>query len=308
MCVLSRPLARRVAILTLLVALFAWMSTAQAAVRLGIGSASGATGETVDVPVLLSGGAMASTILFNIHYDSQLLQFISLEDGSTLTAQQYTYLPGLEFNRIPVAVVGGATYIRDGELCVVSFRILSELSTVTTLTIGTASAASPANLPIPVVPSPGEIFLNCEGFGPNTPTGVSASTENAAGVLVLWDAAAGAAEYRVYRAPVSDAEAIEAVSDWIAGVTSWLDTTAAAVQAPALGCQGGVAAPIAYYYWVRARDEGGCPSEYSEPAEGSRGLASGKVSVVSSGAPAIVALLMMLASAAARRRKRTDAG
>jgi hypothetical protein len=293
---------------------------AQAALTLSIGTAAGAKGETVEVPVMLSGSSNASTIVFGIAYDSQSLQFVSVGEGPALELDQFIIFSSATPGNVPITVWGNNNFIANGELCVMAFKILSSApGAAEVVSSGRPSAASLLGTAISVVVASGEVSINCEGLGPDAPTGVTASTGDLAGVTVSWSAAAGAFEYRVYRARTSDPSAVEAVSDWMAGVTSWLDASAAVpVDVISLGCQGGSPLTVHYYYWVRARDEAGCPSGYSQPAEGWRGAGLDKAAVLSAGligsAPAdaglfAAAALVLAAGAAIRnRRQRNKAG
>jgi hypothetical protein len=102
----------------------------------------------------------------------------------------------------------------------------------------------------------------------------------------------------------------------MAGVTSWMDASAAAPADVTLGCQGGTPQPVHYYYWVRARGETECPGDYSQPAEGWRG-SSDKAAAVSAAligsAPADAALfaaaaLVLSAGGAIKNRFRRNKG
>ena len=273
---------------------------AQVALRLNIGTAAGVKGETIEVPVMLSGGSNASTIVFGIAYDAQALQLVSVGEGSALELDQLIFSPPSSPGTVAITAYGMGNAIVNGELCIVTFRILSADPGVVDLDgAGQPSAASLTGTAIPVVVSSGEVFINCNGLGPDAPTGVTASTGDKSGVTVSWNPVAGALEYRVYRAKTSAPGAVEAVSDWLVGVTSWLDASAAGpADVMTFSCQGGGLLPVHYYYWVRARGESGCPSDYSQPAEGWRD-SSDKAAVLSAAligsAPADAALLAAVA-------------
>ena len=292
---------------------------AQAALRLNIGTAGGAIGETVEVPVMLSGSLNASTIVFGIAYDAQALELVSVGDGSALEWDQYLMLFGTTPGNVPITVWGNNNLIADGEVCVMAFKILSSApGVVDVYPSGNPSAASLTGAALLVVVSSGEVFINCEGMGPDAPTGVTASTGDESGVAVSWNPVAGALEYRVYRAKTSAAGAVESVSEWLAGATSWEDVSAAAPDdVMALSCQGGRPLPVHYYYWVRARGETGCPGEYSQPTEGWCGSGSDKAAVLSAGliglAPADTALftaaaLVLWAGAAIKHGRQRNKG
>ncbi|HUW60413.1 MAG TPA: cohesin domain-containing protein [Candidatus Bathyarchaeia archaeon] len=255
---------------------------AQPALRLSVGTAAGVKGETIEVPVMLSGSSNASTIVFGIAYDSQALQLVSVGEGSALEWDQYTIIIPATPGKVRITVWGNNNLIADGELCVIAFKILSSTPGVVDLDgWGQPSAASLTGTALAVVVVGGEVFINCDGLGPDAPTGVTASTGDESGVTVSWSPAVGAVEYRVYRARTSNPGDVDPVSNWMAGVTSWLDASAAGpADVMTFSCQGGGPTPVHYYYWVRARDEGGCPSDYSQPAEGWRD-ASDKAAVLS---------------------------
>lgn len=317
----SRPIATMAVLLTAVASGVAGLDAdAQAALKLSIGTVAGVKGETVEAPVMLLGSSSASTIVFGVAYDSQALQLVSVGEGSALEPDQLIFSPPASLGTVAITAYGMGNLIANGELCVVAFRILSADPGVVDLNAsGQASAASLMGTAIAVTVSSGEVFINCQGLGPDTPTGVTASTGNESGVNVSWSPAAGAAAYRVYRARTSDSGNVEPVSDWMAGVTSWLDASAAApMDVTTIGCQGAGPLPIHYYYWVRARNEGGCPSDYSQPAEGWRGPGSDKAAALSAGligsAPADIALfaaaaIVLSAGAAVKnRRQRNKAG
>ena len=281
----SRPLGAIVVILAAAATQFICIGACGAAITLDIGAASGSTGETIEVPVTLSGSPAASTIVFGVAFDPQALQFISAVEGSALGQSQWVEQGTVSGGVAPIAVSSLAYTIPGGEICIVSFKILSGDTGVEDLTgSGTPSAASLTGSKISVVLLGGEVVANCTGSGADAPSGVTASTNQATGVMVSWNPTAGASAHRVYRASASTPDAVEAVSDWMAGVRSWLDTTAAPPGVLyTMGCQapGDTIFEKKYIYWVRARDEAGCPGDYSEPAEGWRTL--GKTAVLSAG-------------------------
>jgi hypothetical protein len=284
---------------------------ALAPLRLSIGTAAGSTGETVEVPVLLSGSSNASTIIFGIAFDSQSLQLVAVGEGDALKLDQIVISSSPAPGTVGISAWGNNNVIANGELCIVTFRILSAASGAVGLNgAGQPSAASLLGAALPATVSSGEVFINCDGTGPDAPASVTASKGAASGVTVSWSAAAGASEYRVYRAKTSAPGAVEAVSDWMAGVTSWVDASAAGPgESVTIGCQGGGPLPVHYYYWVRARDEGGCPSGYSQAAEGWRGPDTAKAASVSAGPMGVAdaglfAAAAMLLAACARIKNR----
>lgn len=291
---------------------------AQEALRLSVGTAAGVKGESVEVPVMLSGSSTASTIVFGLAYDALALQLLSVDEGSALDLDQLIFSPPSSTGTVAITAYGMGNTIANGELCVITFRILSDDPGLVDLySSGQPSAASLTGTALPVAVSSGEVFINCDGLGPDAPTGVTASTGDPSAVTVSWDPAAGAVEYRVYRAKTSTAGAVDAVSNWMAGVTSWRDASAAGpANMITLGCQGGGPQPVHYYYWVRARSESGCPSDYSQPAEGWRD-SSAKAAVLSAAligsAPAdgglfAAAALALSTGAAINRRRRNKGG
>lgn len=251
-------------------------AAAETTVRISIGSAEGSNGETVTVPVAVENSPKASTILFAITYDAQVLELMGVGEGSALDLDQQLFTSTPTPGTVAVTAYGSGKPVADGELCLADFRIKTAASGAAPLAGNQPSAASTTNTSIPVSIAGGEVFVNCAGLGPDTPAGVTASTDNARGVVVSWLAAAGAYEYRVYRAKTAQPENVLAVSGWLQGATSYTDTTAVApgtiITVAPTGCSGVTPsyAYTDYYYWVRARSEAGCPSDYSLPAQGHR--------------------------------------
>jgi len=289
-------------------------AAANTTLRLSIGSAEGANGETVTVPVALYGSRTASTILFRITYDPQRIEFVDVGAGSALDTDQQVLPPTLLTpNTVGITAFGSGKPIADGELCLVDFRIVTAVSGEANLGGSQPSAASTTDDSISVSITDGEVYLNCTGLGPDTPDGVTASTDDPDAVAVSWLPAAGAYEYRVYRASTNQPENVIAVSDWLPGATSFTDTTAGA---PALnvaglaGCSGANQAYqfFAYYYWVRARSEGGCPSDYSLPAEGYRAADKSATAVppLRADAAMLAGVAALLAAGAVRPKRSSE--
>lgn len=256
----------------------------------------------------LAGDAHPSTIAFNVLYDAQSLQLISVAEGATLQNNQQLFLPEPTLGSVPITAFGGVgTAINDGELAVVTFRVLSGASKAVTLSFGQASAASVLGTGLPVFVTSGEVFINCDGVGPDVPADVTASQGDPNGVTVEWAPVDGNVEYRVYRARTNNAENAVAVSAWLADSTSFLDTSALAPEgALIMGCQGqNVDTTVHYYYWVRAREEGGCPSDYSQPAEGWRGAAAKADANARADAGLLAGMIVLMAAAGAVARRYT---
>lgn len=124
-------------------------------------------------------------------------------------------------------------------------------------------------------------------LAPGAPEDVEASSGTFTDkVLVTWTAADDGnenVEFQVYRAQSSSTDDAQAISDWITA-TEYSDTTARAwvsgggtkcLEVLNLGCNGNgdepATTPTYYFYWVKARNQEGFVSEFSDPDVGHRG-------------------------------------
>lgn len=129
----------------------------------------------------------------------------------------------------------------------------------------------------------GDAAENAAGLDPRTPdppeapTGLTASGGTQAGYIeVTWEAAAGAAEYRVWRAP-ENIPAAAPISGWLTA-TRFEDTHAAPPEVLGGGCRKAHTEFTRYRYQVEARIhtqgfEPTAPSPLSAPDTGWRGVA-----------------------------------
>ena len=308
----SRPNTAFLAIAASLAAALACFD-ATAAVDLYIGSASGAVGETVEVAVTIAGGEDASTVVFGVDYDPLKLEVVNVWEGNLLDP-----LHGSVFwqfrspNRIEITAFNMDQPVGNGELCVIEFTIVSAASGIAEVkSWGSPSAASVSDRPIDVAVFDGEVLLNCAGLIPAAPTGLTATSDDPAGVWLEWDEPGGYFECRVYRAPTNAPSNVVPISGWIVGGTSFMDGTAAPPDIAPGGCSGGLPRTVTYYYWVRARGENGCPSDYSVAAVGSRDgpfKMAGTLSAANAGTGvlAAAALAFVAGGAVAKRNRRNN--
>lgn len=115
--------------------------------------------------------------------------------------------------------------------------------------------------------------LTCGGRF-DAPGGLTASTGDPDDVTLDWSSVVGAGvTYRVYRADTPDlADALPLGTGWTS-LTELTDPTAAAtVEVTTAGCMPMVLdQETPQYYWVVARDDAGCETNYAGPVEGFRG-------------------------------------
>jgi hypothetical protein len=192
---------------------------------------------------------------------------------------------------VGVAIAGlNETPLVSGQFITVAFKILSAASENEQLPITGLDAAGPKILldgqhralstaadggaaAVAVTCSSGMVQVGCTA--PGTPTGVTATQDQAAKVTISWTAVADAQSYRVFRsndANPSNAQAIG--TDW-QPATTYDDLSAAepTVTTPA-GCfRAAVYAPVQYDYFVEAKNAVGCVSSLSAPVLGARGAA-----------------------------------
>ena len=263
-----------------------------AAAELTIGSAQGEVGDAVEVPVTLTtNGTEPSTVVFSISYDLACLEYVSVAAGPAAEAAGKDvsfYEPereGSEAGKVNLIVWGvNQNAMGDGVIVTVQFKILRAGGGAVALTGSNASGAKPEpdamnggseqDVAIDVVIFDGQVLVDC--IGPAAPTGVTASQGRTDGVLVSWSTVAGATEYCVYCGVTDNPSEAQPLGDgWLAGELSYLDTTAEPFTGAFAGCSAGLSGR--YYYWVKARDQWGCESDFSECARGYRGPAKSGV-------------------------------
>jgi len=119
--------------------------------------------------------------------------------------------------------------------------------------------------------SDGAVQMGC--FPPAvTPESLTATMDRGGEVLLEWEPANFAVEYRVFRSETDDITAALALGAAWTTETSFSDVTA---RQPDILDPGGcfrdpVFEPVRYFYWVKARSAQGCESGFSHPAEGFR--------------------------------------
>lgn len=251
----------------------------------------------------------------------------------TTSAQKLVDVQEHPSGALGIAVFGlNSTSIQDGLLLTVALKLLPGVDDALRLDLegvdrsdpiepvliggGTASFSSASfvsgnqEVNLDVRFTDGFVFTAC-GPASSTPQNVSASTTRTDGVLVTWDAVAGAStEYRVYSA-LSDnpAQALPLGDAWGTG-NSFLDTTA---RFPATllprGCmRGDLEAANRQYYWVKARNAQDCESEFQgQSASGYRASAKAvrdeaNVVLNSFGVTAFLVLALVFGHLRTRRR------
>lgn len=238
------------------------------AVTLSIGSVSGEIGSPSVVPVeIMSTGEAPSVVVTFLQYDPLKLGFVSAEAGPALPGAKI--IESFSNNDVlSVIVYGGQETLDDGVFLKLTFDVLSGDEDEVIPLIGLErSAATPSAEALTATLLGGQIDLGCAPLDP--PLNPDASDGNPAGVLITWEAPAGGVEYRVFRNSTPDSATAQAVSPWVSEL-SFLDETAAAPVQPGLGC-GGDPVVTNFVYWVQARTEPGCESEFSTPTSGYRG-------------------------------------
>lgn len=144
-----------------------------------------------------------------------------------------------------------------------------------------SSAADEAGENIPVDMEDGMVSVGCVPAA--APVNVTASTDRADAVEVRWDAVPDPnAEYRVFRSQTDDSGTAIPLGDAWQPTTVFRDITAEpAALVEAGGCfRAAEYSRTSYFYWVKARTETGCESDFSASAQGSR--APAKSATVSS--------------------------
>ena len=103
------------------------------AVRLSFGSASGEVGDTVDVPVLLSGCKGVDSIQLDFNYDPAALSVVSVTPGD-LFPVEYFITNSAESGVVRLACACALGLENDGTLLTIRFKILADTGSALTVT------------------------------------------------------------------------------------------------------------------------------------------------------------------------------
>lgn len=307
-----------------LAVLFSWAAAAQ--VNFSAGDVVGNAGDVVEVPVYIATGGLApvTSVLFINYDETQLQPFDQYYELRNLSGN--TYMSAVR----PEAIVtdsgkqvevntSNAGYISvgifnlappfvtfpDGHLLTIAFRIRTGVEAPQGIVVdGDALSSTATNsdgVKLPLTWDDGTIGLGCTP--PAAPMGLSASTNTAGSVSLQWSASSTpGAEYRVWRSLQLNLSTAVALGDGWQTTTTFQDVTAAAAQA-STDCTKPDPIITSYYYWVQARNEQACVSEFSSPAQGSRSAAKSLAAAgVASGGTLICYGLVMLSLLLWRRR------
>lgn len=256
-------------------------STSHADVTLTVGSKSAQPGSAVSVPIqVASNGQQPATVVVEVQYDVQNLQFMQVQPGAATAAASKE----LQFNepvagRVRMAVSGGLTGLANGVMANLAFQVKPNAVAGNTVPLmgADASAADPEALRLAVSVVPGGVTITAPCTLPATP-GAPVATDGdfADFVRLTWAAVADAVEYEVYR----NTQDNPAASTLLASVstTAFDDTNAlppvvepgeAGMQCPPVPVED-VVTPVVYYYWVKAINDCGA-SGFSAADTGFRG-------------------------------------
>lgn len=250
-------------------------------VTLTVGSKSAQPGSAVSVPVqVASNGQQPATVVVEVQYDAQKLQFMQVQPGAATAAASKE----LQFNepvagRVRMAVSGGLTGLANGVMANLAFQIKPNAvaGNTTPLMGADASAADVDALRLAVTVQPGGVTITAPCTLPATPGAPVASDGDFADyVRLTWTAVADAAEYEIYRNTQND----PAASTLLATVSTAVfdDTNAlppvvtpghAGMQCPPVPVED-VVTPVIYYYWIKAVNDCGA-SGFSAADTGFRG-------------------------------------
>lgn len=222
---------------------------AESTATLVIGGTLADEGDALHVRLALAThGARPSIIVITLTYDPTQLRFVEdavTTESAALAAGKYAYGNVADVGKVRVIVWGlNINTLGDGDILTVTFNLLHPEEAGGLFVAGTdASIADPEGAAVPV----DVVYF--------APADVSASQDRADGILVAWQAVAGATGYRVYRNTTDSPGAAEPLSDWLgADALSYLDNSDLALGTPGMQCPGPEAGGR-LYYWVRARDE-----------------------------------------------------
>lgn len=133
-----------------------------------------------------------------------------------------------------------------------------------------ASLESGTEVSLPLAFFGGTVNFSCPGNTP-APTSVTASNDDPEAVTIGWTSSS-ALEYRVFRADSNNFNAALPLGGGWQLSRVFSDFSAAApIEGGPAGCFGeGGDSPVNQFYWVIARDNGGCESVVAGPVQGSR--------------------------------------
>lgn len=284
-------------------------------VTLFLGDVGGVAGEKVQIPVTISseGNRTAQVILF-MEYDDTKLAFVDVIPSPNLpegVGIEFALNPEFSQAEVGFDVFGlNQTTIPDGKLFDVELDVVAgqpgDQFTVLIVDTSAATASAEALTVTEIVENSAVnatafVTLGCPVV--TTPSMVVASDGSPDGVLVTWDPAPNATEYRVYRGATNNVNSAVPLSEWIAD-TRFLDLDTPPPET-VFGCATEPEIRITmFYYWVKSRVLVGCESGFSAPDSGYRGDAAAAEAKVGDWAIVLVCLIVL----AARGIRCSDAG
>ena len=252
-------------IILLAILLVAPIAHAQYDLILDIGNSEGIANGPATVGIELTALTHASTLQFQVQYDSSKLDFQTVypgqaatQAGKVVSASVSIVAPGT----VNVVVSGSGTsgvqtLIADGEVALLAFKVASTVSagSIIPVTGGAVTASTPAAVSIPSGMTDGQVtVVTCKI--PTQPSAVTATNGAFADrVRISWEPSLLANKYIIFRAAQNSLAAASAIDtvEW----TLTYDDVIGAVNASndTGGCGGAGAADLSgatFYYWVVA--------------------------------------------------------